>query len=1185
VAVSRTFKCPSCGAEIDAAARFCPSCGTVLIGTCPSCGEETKVGAQFCPSCGHRLDLAAPKEEERKLVTVLFADLTGSTALGEQLDPEKLRALLGDYFKAMASVIESWGGTVEKFIGDAVMSVFGIPAMHEDDPERALHAALDMQARLAEMNPDLAERHGVRLAMRIGVHTGDVIAGTGGDQFMVTGDVVNVAARLQQSAEPGEVVAGERTYLGTRRMFVFEPLEEKELRGKSRPVRAWRLIDQAEARGTHAVPGLATRLVGRDRELALLETLYRATVEGARPHLVTILGQAGIGKTRLTEEFLARAQSGSSPTAVYGGRCLPYGEGITYWALREILWAAAGILLDDQSALAGEKLQKLVRGVFEGSGVDAFEVDQVMYALATTAGISLPGNPFDQMSPESVGEELSLAWPRFLSVLAADRPVTVVIEDLHRAEPPLLDMMEHLVSRSTGQVLIIATGRPEFAEARPGWSSRPAMSQIGLEPLTDAQSRELLGGMLPDVGPELRERIRSAAEGNAFFSEEIVRHLIDEGVLERDGHEIVEMKPDPILTIPDTVRALLAARVDSLPAEEKAALQDAAVVGRIFWVTTLESMRGDAPIRAALRALENKGLVVTRPTSSLLGQTELSFNHGLTREVAYRSIPKGRRARAHAAVGGWVERVAGDRREEFVDLLAYHYGCAAEPEDAGLAWPDDASHREETRSRAVAALLDAGSAAKTRFAPDQAVGFAERALALANTEAERLAGLELKALAAHACVRADDAWFCYREALEIARQIGDVEAVSRLSANATLLWGRYGGAFTTDEWKDQAVDIVRRGLEEAGESAETFETGALLTGRSSFAYWALAPHEKEDARRDAERGIEIAEAINSPYLLSHALDALASLVVEEGFCGSSEIAERTLQLGQSMADRVEAHEMLVTAARAFCEAGRYEEAEEVADEAASQAARLSPHHRLHAAFAQANHLVPTGRLEKLLDATAPVLDLVVEEGSHTCGLGTLALAGHVLAQFETEDTSAAFRALELLDVASPKRRTVFPDSRTVEILRPIVGLDDSRRRLERIEDPENIVDRIYKLRAELQIGALAAEWHVLDGLTVEARALSRSACAPSLDWLADWGEAVHLATSGAPAEAMTRATGAMSSLDAYGERYTAARLMVDLLPLLERDVARAAAQDVADRLERMGALASAAEARQVASNG
>src|SRR5437867_3083256 len=267
----------------------------------------------------------------------------------------------------MASVIGSWGGTVEKFIGDAVMAVFGTPSMHEDDAERAVLAALDMQARLSEMNDEITRRHGVRLAMRIGVNTGEVIAGTGEDQMMVAGDAVNVAARLQQSADPGEVVTGERTYLATRGAFVFAALDERELKGKSLPVRAWRAVDRATVVRPRGVPGLAPRMVGRERELSMLETLYRAAVEDARPRLVTVLGDAGIGKTRLLEEFLRIADSGDHPASVYRGRCLPYGRGITYWALREVLWQAAGILLDDPASVTVEKLQKLVRGAFTGS--------------------------------------------------------------------------------------------------------------------------------------------------------------------------------------------------------------------------------------------------------------------------------------------------------------------------------------------------------------------------------------------------------------------------------------------------------------------------------------------------------------------------------------------------------------------------------------------------------------------------------------------------------------------------------------------------------------------------------------------------------------------------------------------------------------------------------------------------
>ena len=1170
-------RCPSCGAETKPGSRFCPTCGRVLAEACPSCGAETTVGERFCAACGHRLDRPSAREEERKLVTVLFADLTGSTALGEQLDPERLRTLLSEYFGAMASVIESQGGVVEKFIGDAVMAVFGIPAAHEDDAERALRAALAMQARLEELNAEIAARHGVELAMRIGVNSGEVIAGTETDQFMVTGDVVNVAARLQQTAEPGDVAAGERTYLATRGAFSTEPLEHRELKGKSLPVRAWRVLGTAEAARPRGVPGISSRLVGRERELALLETLYRGSADEARPALVTILGQAGIGKSRLTEEFIAEVHSGPEAPAVYRGRCLPYGEGITYWALREILWAAAGILLDDAAEVAAEKLTDFVRGVFDDRSLDSTEVDRVHFALATTAGIGLPENPLEGMSPESIGEELGLAWPRFLSALAGRRPTLVVIDDLHRGEPPLLDMVEHLVSRSTGPVFIIATGRPELAQMRTGWSARSGMSQISLDPLSAADSETLLHELLPSVGPSLRQRILAAAEGNPLFAEEIVAHLIDEGVLAWRPDGIAEAAPDANVTIPDTVRALLTARVDALAVEEKRTLQDAAVVGRIFWTTTLELMR-DEDVRPALRALEAKGLVQTRPRSALPGQTELAFRHGLIREVAYESIPKGRRATAHAEVAGWIEEIGGDRREEYVELIAHHYESAALPENAELAWPTDTARRDDVRARATDALLAAGRAATTKFAIDQALGFGNRALSLARTDAERLAALELKAQAAHAGVRADEAWSYYCGALELAERLGDVGVTQRLRARATLLWARYAGALASDDWKTKAAEMVRGGLEHADNAQATFELGALLTGRAGFRFWRVAPHSKEDARRDAERAVAIAQEIGSQTLLSYALDMLV-METAEGFCESAELAQRTLAVGRTMEDRGEAHEMFVTASLAFSGAGRFEEAAGAGAEAAALAARLGPHRSLHAGSAQTTALVPLGRFAELAEATATAPDLVAEEGMHTCFHGLTALAGQALAAFELNEAEASKRALDTYDATAVSGPGLFA-YHLVEILRPLIGLEDARRRAEQLEKAEGAQGEVYRLRLELQLSALERAWEQLHRFAENARALAVSACAPHLAWMADWGLSVELADRGQIRKSIANAKTAASALEAYGERYLAARLLVDLLPFLDVGAASELAEEAIQRLEAMGAAGSVAEARQ-----
>ena len=390
---------------------------------CPACGTTVDEGAAFCPTCGHQLNPAAPEGEQRKVVTILFADVIGSTALGEQLDPERLRALLGVYFAAMASIIESWGGTVEKYIGDAVMAVFGIPVIHEDDAERALRAALEMRQRLTELNADFERQHQVTLGVRIGVNTGEVIApgGPAPDQGFVAGDPVNTAQRLEAAAEPGEILVGERTFGAAQRAFRFGEPKMLELKGKADAVRAYGLIEELAEATPRGMRGLSAPMIGRDREHVTLTGLLDETIETGKPRLVVIYGLAGIGKSRLTNEFISSARASDSGVRVLRGRCLSAGHGLTYWALGEILRGACEIGLDETSDVVKERLLRGVAEILKPLGLPPEDAQMTTAALATTVGIRLGHAPEAAAGPASV-EDLARAWPRFATAYAAAGP-------------------------------------------------------------------------------------------------------------------------------------------------------------------------------------------------------------------------------------------------------------------------------------------------------------------------------------------------------------------------------------------------------------------------------------------------------------------------------------------------------------------------------------------------------------------------------------------------------------------------------------------------------------------------------------------------------------------------------------------------------------------------------------------
>ena len=626
----------------------------------------------------------------------------------------------------MRQEIEAEGGTVEKFIGDAVMAAFGVPTSHEDDAARAVHAALAMQRRLGEVNAALGTTYGVALNMRIGINTGDVLAATDPrpGQPMVTGDVVNVAARLQTAAEPGEVVVSERTARGARGFLMMER-GSLELRGRRRPVRAFTVTGMAGG-SSRGVPYLTAPMVGRRAELDVLETVYARTLGEGRPHVVTVYGDPGVGKSRLVREFLGALSASEAPPVILTGRCLPYGDGVTYWPLAEMLKRYAGVTNTDSRADALAKIQAATLEV--GAAVDGVgQGNPTAAMLAYTAGVQDRDDPVTKLDPQEVKRGLHLAWRVLLSGLALGGPVVVVVEDIHWADAALLDLLDELGDRAIGPVLIICPSRPDLVASRPGWGGgRRNAVAVSLDPLPPTEAERLVGALLTveDLPRSVHDRILERAEGNPFFLEEILRRLIDSGHIVRVDDRWQAGPGIEKIDIPDSVQAVLAARIDLLDPQDKRVLQAAAVVGRAFWLDPLTLLVGaDTDVEASLRRLEERELVLPRVGSSLSGRTEWSFKHILTRDVAYASLPRRGRATAHAVVGHWLERTAGERAGEFGELLAHHFGAAVSLDREAGVEPD-----EPLREAALRWLLQASEDARCRFVTGKAERLGHAAL-------------------------------------------------------------------------------------------------------------------------------------------------------------------------------------------------------------------------------------------------------------------------------------------------------------------------------------------------------------------------------------------------------------------------------------------------------------------------
>jgi class 3 adenylate cyclase/tetratricopeptide (TPR) repeat protein len=808
-------------------------------------------------ACGTSLEPTPGPREQRKVVTVVFCDVTGSTALGERLDPESLRDVQSRYFEAMRSAIERHEGIVEKYIGDAVMAVFGIPQVHEDDALRAARAAADMRQAIVALNKEIERDRGVTIRVRIGMNTGEVVSGDQvAGQALVTGDTVNVAARLEQHAEPGEVLLGEATHRLVRNAVNAEPVEPIEVKGKAERVRAWRLIGMREV--TSAVHRrLNSPMVGRRRHLAQLRQAFDAAVEDASCQLFTLLGPAGVGKSRLVEEFISGLGEGP---LVLSGRCLPYGEGITYFPVVEAIKQAAGLGDFDLPDVVEAKVCSVLEGD-EHQEVVCRHVLQLMgVAEAATA------------------EETFWAIRRFFEAAARESPLVLVLDDVHWGEPTFLDLVEHISDWSRGYpILVLCMARPDLLDVRPAWSGgKLNAATVSLEPLTEQQSGVLIMNLLgsPELSTEIAERIVDTAEGNPLFVEETLAMLIDDGVLVRkDGRWATVGKVSDV-AVPPSIQALLVARLDRLAFEERTVLEAAAVVGKGFVIDAVrhlvpEQQRSRVP--SNLMALVRKELI--RPERATQpGEDAFRFRHLAIRDAAYDTIAKTRRAKLHELVAEWLERTAGDAVVEQEEIVGYHLEQAYTYR-AQLAPADERS--DAIGRRAATRLLTAGRRASGRGDNSAAANLLQRALSV-----EPAAGPERAATLYHLGVAlrdADDAraaLAAFDEAFQLAAGSGDssLEWLARLG-RSEMQSESDPHTLSTDAMREELEEAIRR-FEELGD-----DTG-LATAWRALALLEQLPCRFDHSERAASRAVKHARACGDDRLLT---ESLLTMLVSQVF--------------------------------------------------------------------------------------------------------------------------------------------------------------------------------------------------------------------------------------------------------------------------------------------------------------
>ena len=843
------MSCAACGTENPAGARFCMSCGAKLERRCAACGTSAPAEAHFCMSCGVQLGGAGTLRasehlpEERRQVTVLFADLSGYTAVAERMDPEAVKALVYRALMRLGREVERHGGTVDKYIGDNVMAIFGAPVAHEDDAERAVRAGLAMQGAMVEVNEDLSE--GVHFDLRVGVNTGEVLAGSVGEAYTVMGDTVNVAARLQSAARPGSVTVGERTMRATSGAVAYEGLAALSLKGKAEPVSAW------EARGLtaelplrRAAAASESALVGRSAELEELSSIFERVRREGSPHLVTVIGEAGVGKSRVLRELEHGLASRTDAPPFFTGRCLPYGSGIGFWALGEVIRAGCEIVDTDSAEQAWAKLlahtRELMGADHDGHhhGGLSEEGERKTALLGRLIGLDVPPELVPEEDPARLREWFFSALRFGIEAWACREPLVFAFEDIHWADDGMLEAIEHLAQWVRAPLLLVCLARDELLDRRPDWGRGPnAATQLFLEPLSAAETQQLVATLLPEgetVPPAVVER----SGGNPLFAEEMACRIAENG-----GAHAGEL--------PDTVQGVLAARLDALEPFERRLVQQAAVVGRTFWKGTLAPLAEaeGQDLDRTLLSLQEKHILAPGSEGGATGERQLAFKHVLVRDVAYGMLPKAVRSRKHYEVGAFLEERAGDRGDEVVALLAEHYGrAAALGREGGL--PGD--ELAPIRDRAVRSLEDAGDTAALLYSNREAASHYRHARevcvggdpAVNARVGEKLGDVLLR------LGRVDEAIAVWLECLDWYRGEEQLEPVADLHRRIGAGFGHAGDRKAATEHYQKGINLLKDGPPRI-ELVRLYEEAAWLylnTGDNMLAIYA-----SEKALRLAER--------------------------------------------------------------------------------------------------------------------------------------------------------------------------------------------------------------------------------------------------------------------------------------------------------------------------------------------